>query len=121
MAPPSARQLAPPRRSKFSSPLSPSMSVTQPVSDDMVLQPTKVNAATISAATMLDRRFMGIPPQGYQSCTGMQRNQLFLVALPGARFLRLHLDAVFDRSDALGVFRDRGGLVAFRLAPGGAA
>src|SRR5688500_2955043 len=101
MAPPSARQLAPPRRSKFSRPLSPSMSVTQPESEDMPLQPTKVNAATSSPATMLDRRFTGIPPQGYQSCTGLRPNQLFLCR---TCFLRLHLDLVLDRSDAFDVF-----------------
>src|SRR3954464_1727868 len=53
IAPPSARQLASPRRLKFSSPFSPSMSVVQPIIPSIVVQPT---ASTAAAKTI--NRFM---------------------------------------------------------------
>src|SRR4051812_42634348 len=56
IAPPSARQLASPRRVKFSSPFSPSMSVLRPITPSMVVQPT---ASTAAAKTI--KRFMFVP------------------------------------------------------------
>src|SRR5882672_2640808 len=54
MAPPSARQLASPSRLKFSSPLSPSIRVVQPIIPSTVLQ-----LASIAAAITI-QRFMAI-------------------------------------------------------------
>src|SRR3954467_15370691 len=55
MAPSSTRQLASPRRSKFSSPLPPSTSVVQPIQPSTVAQP-----ATSTAAAMTIRRFIAL-------------------------------------------------------------
>ena len=56
MAPPSARQLASPRRSKFSSPFSPSISLTQPApgTQDGIDE----QAASNSAVAITSKRFM---------------------------------------------------------------
>src|SRR5258706_4353588 len=55
MAPSSTRQLASPRRSKFSSPFPPSISVVQPIQPSTVAQP-----ATSTAAAMTIRRFIAL-------------------------------------------------------------
>src|SRR3954447_20179706 len=67
MAPPSARQLASPTRSKFSSPFSPSMSVSQPPP----MPGMRISAHATSAAIKLNarRRFM-VPPPGTRLILG---------------------------------------------------
>jgi len=56
------RQLASPMRFQFSSPLSPSISVTHPGPDGRVAQPNAVVAAISSPIVMTHRRFIVIPP-----------------------------------------------------------
>src|SRR5262245_18688706 len=61
MAPPSARQLASPMRLKFSSPLSPSISVTQLLSP-MPAQPDRASAESMAPAVMTVLRSIIVSP-----------------------------------------------------------
>src|SRR5687768_4738094 len=60
MAPPSARQLASPTRWKFSSPLSPSIRVVQPLPGTH--EGIDEQAESAIAAVSTSRRFIGVPP-----------------------------------------------------------
>src|SRR5262249_29174061 len=62
MAPPSARQLASPCRTKLSRPVSPSISVSHPCVGSRCTQPAAVSAVTSSPTTITDQCFMVISP-----------------------------------------------------------
>src|SRR5436190_3479618 len=89
MAPPSARQFVSPTRSKFSSPLSPSISVRQPA-PPLPAQPS--NAAALSAAA-IQVRFMSPP------WLTLQRADLHLAPLDRAALRAVHPRTVLQREE----------------------
>src|SRR5512140_2198267 len=93
MAPPSARQLAPPRSVKFSMPLAPSISVSQPAPLFIEAQPARQSAVASEAAAREVSRFILSPvvvgrgliatkPGRHKAVFAWARGRLARIAVP---------------------------------------